>query len=443
MNTSYRIYLTIFLLIVFSISASSYAPQYSEEKTSLKIHWKTGAIPISISNSLIKSNPNIKAESDVAGAVRRSLESWQKVSNIEFEEIASDKQSISPTGNFGDGVSLITIAQTPENLLLFGSNAEQVSAITRIFFNKKGEITEADIVLNPYQQFSTDGTFGTFDLESTLTHEIGHLLGLEHSLILGATMHESDSRNGVYNLSNFSSRTLSAPDISAIRSIYGAGPVEQQPCCGDITGKIYFTDGIKSAKNYQLWAEDFNTGKIVSEFLTNSDGIFHFKSLPAGKYRVYAHNLSKAKSLKSAEEIGIVEVSKGKSANISKKLESAVTDFEAQYIGFNGQLSENSITLNGGKSYTIFIGGKNINIKDYKVGFSSPLITVMPNSMFEHDFGDKISVISFEVRISSKISLGEYNLYLESGKARRSYILGGLTIEEFENPWSNYSLAND
>ena len=443
MNTSYRIYLMICLLIVSSISVRPYAPQYSEEKTNLKIHWKRGVIPISISNSLIKSNPNIKAESNVAGAIRRSLESWQAVSNIEFEETTSDTQSVSPAGNFGDGVSLITIAQTPENLSLFGGDAEQVSAITRIFFNKIGEITEADIVLNPYQQFSTDGTIGTFDLEATLTHEIGHLLGLEHSLILGATMHESNSRNGVYNLSNFNSRTLSATDISAIRSIYGTSPIEQQSCCGDITGKIYFADGIKSVKNYQLWVEDFNTGKIVSEFLTNSDGTFHFKSLPAAKYRVYAHNLSKAKSLKSAEEVGIVEVSKNKPANISKKLEQTATDFEARYIGFNGQLSENSITLNGGKSYTIFIGGKNINIKDYKVGFSSPLFTVTPNSMFEHDFGDKISVISFEVRINSKISLGEYNLYVESGKGRRSYILGGLAIEEFENQWSNYSLAND
>ena len=442
MKTSFRIYLTICLLIVFSISASSYAPQYSEEKTNLRLRWKSGTIPISISNSLIKLNPNMKAESDVTGAVRRSLNAWEKASNIKFEEIVSDKQTVSPTGNFGDGVSLITIAQTPENLLLFGKDAEEVSAITRVFFNKKGVITEADIVLNPYQQFSTDGTIGTFDLESTLTHEIGHLLGLEHSSILGATMHESNSRNGVFNLSSFDSRTLSATDISAIWSIYGVKTGEES-CCGAISGKLYRADGVKPAKNYQLWAEDYDTGKVVGEFLTNNDGSFHFETLPSGKYRIYAQNHSKAKFFRTAEEIGIAEVVKGKSVNISKKLEQLPTDFEAQYIGFNGQLSENPITLNGGKSYTIFVGGKNINIKDYKIGFSSPFMTVSPNSRFEHDFGENISVISFEVRINSQISLGEYNIYVESGKGQKSYILGGLTIEEFENPWSNYSLLNN
>lgn len=436
-----KVYSTIFLLIVFTLSASGYAPLLSEEKNDLKLHWNAGTIPISISDSLFKLNPNIKADSDILGAVRRSLQSWEKVSNIKFKETASDKQSVSPSGNFGDGVSLITIAQTPENILLFSGDLEAVSAITRVFFNKKGVITEADIVLNPYQQFSTDGTIGTFDLESTLMHEIGHLLGLEHSSVLGATMHESSGKNGVFNLSSYDSRTLSETDISAIRSIYGVEEADEN-CCGAINGKLYLSDG-KTAKYYQLWAEEFETGKVSAEYTTNADGGFHFESLPAGKYKVYARNFSKAKGFKSAEEIGVVEVGKGKTAAITKKLDQSLIDFQVQYVGFNGQLSENSVTLNAGKSYTVYIGGKNININDYKIGFSSPLMTITPNTLFEHDFGENISVLSFEINIKPEVALGEYNIYVESEKGQKSYVLGGLTIEEFENPWSNYSLANN
>jgi len=441
MRALFQLYLTIFTLIVFSIPANVYAMPRGEEKPNLKLRWKSGTIPVSISDSLIKTNPNIRAESDVTGAIRRSLESWEKVSNIKFEEISTDVQTVSPAGNFGDGVSLITIAQEAENLVLFSKDSEEISALTRVFFNKKGEITEADIVLNPYQQFSTDGTIGTFDLESTLTHEIGHLLGLKHSSILGATMHESSGRNGVFNLSSYDSRTLAETDISAIRSIYGVKDSDDN-CCGAVNGKLSLTDG-KPAKNYQLWAEDFVTGKVIGEFTTNSDGSFHFEALPAGKYRIYGQNQSTAKSFRIAEEIGVAEVAHGKSVNITKKLAQTPTSFEVQYIGFNGQLSENSVFLNSGKSYTLFVGGKNINIKDFKIGFSSPNITVTPNTLFEHDFGENISVLSFEIKINSRTVLGEYNVYVESGKGQKSYILGGLTIEEFENPWNNRSLLNN
>ncbi len=42
-------------------------------------------------------------------------------------------------------------------------------------------------------------------------------------------------------------------------------------------------------------------------------------------------------------------------------------------------------------------------------------MTVSPNSRFEHDFGENISVISFEVRINSQISLGEQTFYRDKG----------------------------
>jgi hypothetical protein len=91
------------------------------------------------SSSLIKANFSIKDGSDVAGVIRRSLKTWENAAAIEFEEISSDKQTVSPTGNFGDGVSLITIAQTSENLSLFSGNTEEVAARTRVFFNKKAQ----------------------------------------------------------------------------------------------------------------------------------------------------------------------------------------------------------------------------------------------------------------------------------------------------------------
>ena len=153
-----------------------------------QVRWKGGTIKIAISSSLTTPNSNIKTGSDVKGAILRSLQSWEAAADIKFQIEPSDKQNVS-TASSGDGVSLITIAQTPENILFFGNDTQSLSAQTKIFHGRRF-ITEADIVLNPFQQFSTDGTFGTFDLQSTLTHEIGHLLGLKHSGVVGSVMTE-------------------------------------------------------------------------------------------------------------------------------------------------------------------------------------------------------------------------------------------------------------
>src|SRR5687767_1374757 len=213
-------YLFILLLLMsFTYSSTAYTLQFTDETQSVRLRWSKNVIPIALSSSLTK-NLNIKSESDVLGAIRRSLETWEKVADIKFQIVWTDEQSVSAAGKQGDGISLITIGQTPENLILFGGDTVETAARTRIFFNRRGAITEADIVLNPYSQFSTDGTTGMFDLEATLTHEIGHLLGLEHSAIIGATMYEHQGKNGVYSLPNTIARSLAEDDIAGIRAIY-------------------------------------------------------------------------------------------------------------------------------------------------------------------------------------------------------------------------------
>src|SRR6478736_10281407 len=62
------------------------------------LRWKTGVVRISVSTSILRENPNIKHDSDVGGAIRRSLEAWSNVANVDFQQLNSDKQSASPSG---------------------------------------------------------------------------------------------------------------------------------------------------------------------------------------------------------------------------------------------------------------------------------------------------------------------------------------------------------
>lgn len=418
---------------IHPLFVKAYAPQYTSEKTSLKLRWKTLVIPITLSNSLLKQTPNIRPESDVRGAIKRSLETWESVANIKFEIDWSEKQSASVNGTTGDGVSLITNAQTTENLLMFSKDSEDVSARTRVFFNKKGIISEADIVLNPYQQFSTDGSIGTFDLESTLTHEFGHLLGLEHSTVFGATMHENSSKNGVFNLPSWDSRTLAQTDISAIRAVYGDS--DKTDCCASITGKLTLQNN-KPAKKMQVWIEESSTGKVFAQTVSNSEGNYQLDGILKGKYQIYAQESDILKSSISGEKIGEFEIDANEKLQLNKKISPNTKPFDLRYIGFNGQISELAVPLNGGKSYIVYLGAEKMETENIQIGFNTPFLKVLPDTINEHDFGENLSVISFEVRVENDIPKGEYSIFVESNKKVKEFIIGGLVIDEVINPWS-------
>lgn len=432
------ILLVFLLLFGSSRQARAYETQFADEAGTLRLRWKTNVIPLAFSTSLTKPSPFVRPDSDVTGAIERSLKTWEKAADIKFQISWTDKQTVSPSGKSGDGTSLVTIAQTPENLLLFGNIEQEIAAQTRVFFNYKGAITEADIVLNPYEQFSTDGSIGTFDLEATLTHEIGHLLGLDHSSIIGATMHAHTGKNGVYNLPGFSSRTLAEDDLAGLRALYGA-KFGSDTCCGKISGKLTLNSG-KSAKDFQVWAEESSSGRVAAGVLTGSDGTFRIEGLTTGKYKIYAQDFNDKSNGFSVEKLGETEVSKGKTQNIVKKIAHNRKGFDLQYVGFNGQISELAVPVNGGKSYQIYVGGKNLDAESVTVGFNSPYLSVNPKSLVDHNYGNDISVISFEVKVASEIPFGEYSFFLQTKDEKSQFAVGSLTVEPFVNPWYSYLL---
>jgi len=419
-------------LLFFTITAVADAPLFAEAAKPDTLRWKRVTIPIAFSNSLLKSNPAIRPDSDIQGAVRRSLDVWEAVADIEFQVTWTDKLSVSPAGNAGDGTSLVTIAQTPENLLVFGGDANEISARTRVFFNRRSEISEAVIVLNPYQQFSTDGSLGTYDFESTLTHEIGHLLGLQHSTIGGATMNEFQGKNGTFNISNFfSPRTLSEDDITQVRAIYGAK--DDDECCGAIDGKLTLSNG-KTVKGFNVWLEESETGRVITGSKVGADGSFLLKGLEANKYRLYAQNSA---NNFAGLDLGEIEIIKGKTISFLRKITPSVKDFDVQFTGFNGQLSKLAIPINGGKSYIIYVGGKNLNTEDFKIATTSPFFTVSSGNLVKDDYGKDISVFSFEIKSLSDTPIGDYTIYLQKTDGKMEFLTGSLSVEKFVNPWNN------
>jgi hypothetical protein len=387
------------------------------------LRWNRPVVRIALSNSFLRPNSNIKADSDVLGALRHSLQVWSSVANVELQFEVSDKQSVSSAGVAGDGVSLITIAQTPDNVLFFANDAETVSAKTRIFYNRRGFITEADIVLNPFQQFSTDGTYGTFDLESTLTHEIGHLLGLRHSVVMGATMAESFARNGTRGIIDMGPRTLADSDIAAVRDLYGAREGDTD-CCASVSGKL--AGPARTLPALRVWAEDAGSGRVIAQAETAADGTYRLGGLLAGDYNLYWKGQDSPVQ-NAFGRFGEVSVATGENAVYNAKLTLASSDLSLQYLGLNGRLADFSIPVSGGRSYTLNVGGKGLGLAH--VDFSSPFISALSLPPVSQEFGEGVQGLTYFVSVDRDIPAGQYTIALTDEYGNRTCMIGGLNVE--------------
>ena len=226
-----RLIATLFLLAALLLAPAAhtraYTLQYTNTSATTQVRWPVTNITVALSSSLNNPPAYVRATgAQVVLAARRALSRWALASNIQFNVTTSNNQDA-----VADGVSLITIADTGGNQALFSTGVQPGRA--RVNFDGAGNISEADLAINPLVTrldafgnqiasfFSTDGTADSYDLESTFVHEIGHMLGLEHSGVVAASMQPRQGTNGTYNLPNFTTRTLSSDDVAGIRAIYG------------------------------------------------------------------------------------------------------------------------------------------------------------------------------------------------------------------------------
>jgi len=394
-----------------------------------KYRWRKASVTLSVSSSISNSS-NISFGSDVSGAIDRSIASWQQVAAVSLRRVSTTEQNVSAAGSPGDGISLITIAGSQENAALFPMGIEDATARTRIFYDVKGFITEADIVLNPFVQFSSDGTPGTYDLESTLTHEIGHLLGLSHSAVIGATMSDGYGKNGVYSLPSFSARTLAADDVSSIRSIYGAADNGDE-CCGRIAGRLNFS--LSRIRGFEVWAEDSESGRVIASAPVQSDGSFKLGGLPPGKMRLYLQSDVDIHS--SASDLGDVTVTTKQPVIFNKRVERSSTNLRFDYLGFNGQFPGMAVPVNSGSTYFLIAGTSDLNSDSVTVESTSDLISVHSRPVMG-TYSKALKTFGFDAAISPDAPAGEYSIALRSSTGERRFLIGALTVEKFPNFWS-------
>ena len=440
--------LALLALLLAQAPLYAYTVQYASASPLVARHWLTQPIIISFSTSLAAPPPNVKAGSDVVGAVRRALRHWSSVSNVQFFETSSAAQTISPA-SAGDHVNLITVSA--DNGAAF--NSEDNPGRTRVFSDGNGAITEADIALNPNVLFSSDGTAGTYDLESTFTHEIGHLLGLEHSAIIGATMQPRQAMNGLFGLPAFTQRSLSSDDIAGARALYGS-----RSGTGSLLGRLVTNSlGGQSHPVFgaHVFAEETSTGRVIAGSITLHSGDYRIDGLPPGGYRVIGQGLDgpiEPEEIATARGsyAGLVDttppfrtyvatraasqlipVTADKATSLGFFVSSSYPQLAPRLIGMNGELSTVALPLAAGQKVRIYIAGEGIDdVTPSGISSTSPFISINAESVNEEQFDTPYPAISFEITVARNTPAGDYSIVLQNADGEIVYLVGALTVDD-------------
>jgi hypothetical protein len=110
---------------------------------------------------------------------------------------------------------------------------ESTLALTFVTYDKRsGAILDADILVNGQNALSTATPVpaAAYDLQSLLTHEVGHFIGLAHSPVPCGTTRGCPTMRAVYRKGDDSFRTLEADDVAGVCGTYPPGRPSDPSC---------------------------------------------------------------------------------------------------------------------------------------------------------------------------------------------------------------------
>jgi hypothetical protein len=214
-------------------------------------------------------------------AVGRAFASWAAVPNTRISSEFVGFTGASPL--LGDNANVLGFTTRTDLDRVLGSTSFTVDVVS-------GGVVESDIFFNSAFTWSAAaaGEAGRQDIESIALHEVGHMLGLAHSMLgeteLIGTGRRVIGAEAVMFPIAFSAgalnRTPRADDEAGMGDVYGTEAFRSST--GSIAGRV--TKSGTGVVGAHVVAYNPASGKLVGGFTLSQDGTFVIAGLDPGTY---------------------------------------------------------------------------------------------------------------------------------------------------------------
>ncbi|MBI4456342.1 MAG: matrixin family metalloprotease [Acidobacteria bacterium] len=258
----------IFLLsvFVFSTPVGAFVRMHTPGGEPLKL--PSDKVQLTLSNQ-IAAAPNILPGGDPIAALDAARQEWNQfsTSSVFLQPFTNSSENLAKD----DGINLITFSDDSP----FVRDTDNLATTVINFSPLTGTVRDTDVAFNPNFKFFVTSSNQGFDLQSVVTHELGHTITADHSGVQSATMWASTEELGVVQ------RSLDWDDIAFAASTY---PTATRPF-GSVSGRVIVAGGSAFGAHVVVYDPDRN---VVIGGMSLRDGTYRIDSVPPGNYIVYA-----------------------------------------------------------------------------------------------------------------------------------------------------------
>jgi hypothetical protein len=384
---------------------------YTMQGAPTPVFWPRAAFPIpyEVDRRIV--------DAGAAAGIERAFNIWTTIGDADVS--FRDGGAVAGLKAGADGHNTVTIADK-----LFADQG--FIAVTTNWYRNDGTMNEADIQIDPCL------LKGDYNLQQTVAHEVGHLLGLDHSGVVSSIMYPYVSKSG--------SMSLESDDKLAIATLYSKN--DPALAGGTLKGRVVGNDGAIFAAQVVAVNEK---GEPVATSLTNETGDFVLNGLPQGSYRVYAEPLdgpveprnlagvwrtATSTTFRTSFTTGVpLSVSSGKVyGNLVVDTAGAPSQLNPKWIGASladqnsFSLSATPVALRAGQTMSIAVGGD---------GFVSGMTTfdvLNPGVQRVSDYRYAGNYVYATFRAAPDAALGSAVILVKSGNDTAT-LTGALRVE--------------